>query len=247
MPCMARTEHAPLVYRALVVVVRMIAPLLTKRRWLGGEHVPERGGAIVVANHIGNYDVITLGDYLIANGRYPRYLGKAEIWKVPVLGWLARQARQIPVERHTARAKDSLQHARAALEAGDLVAIYPEGTITKDPDGWPMRARTGAARLALATGVPVVPVGQIGAEHVLGGHQLQFRKLFSLRRRPVTVMAGPPVDLTDMGIVEDPTDEQLREATARIMSDVTDLVAELRGEPVPELVWDPWLKQHVGR
>lgn len=244
---MPKSESAPIVYRALVFVIRLIAPLLTRRRWRAQHHIPAHGGALVVANHISNYDTLTLGDYLVASGRWPRFLGKADIWKVPGLGWLATQCRQIPVYRHTERAKDSLVHARAALEAGDLVAIYPEGTITRDPEGWPMLARHGAARLALATGVPVIPVGQIGADQVLGGRYLEFRKLFSPRRRDVVVEAGPPVDLSDIGITEDPTPEQLADATARMMGAVTDLYAELRGEAVPELVWDPWQTEYAAR
>lgn len=245
---MPQSESTTPVYRALGFVVRKIAaPVLTRRHFRGLEHVPARGPALVVANHIGNYDVLTLGDFLITAGRWPRFLGKADIWKVPGLRWLATQARQIPVERYTERAKDALRHAQTALEAGDLVGIYPEGTITRDPEGWPMLARNGAARLALATGVPVIPVAQLGAEEVLGGRHLRFRKLFSLRRRDVHVMAGPPVDLADLGTTSDPTDEQLAEATSRIMGAVTELYATLRGGRVPQLVWDPWREDYVER
>ena len=76
-----------------------------------------------------------------------------------MVGWFARECRQIPVVRHSEQAKDSLVHARAALEAGECVAIFPEGTITADPDGWPMTGRLGAARLALTTGDPGVSGG----------------------------------------------------------------------------------------
>lgn len=245
---MPHSESVSPAYRVLYFLVsRVFGPLLTRRHFAGGEHVPAEGGVLVVANHISNYDVLTLGEFLIASGRWPRFLGKAEIWKVPGLGWLARQAKQIPVERHTTRAKDSLRHARTALEEGGLVGIYPEGTITKDPAGWPMLARQGAARLALTTGVPVIPVGQRGAEHVLGGHELEFRRLFSLRRRDVYVTAGPPVDLSDLPVSEDPAPEHVEIATDRILAAVTGLYAQLRGEPAPELVWNPWDGAYVTR
>lgn len=244
---MPKPEPAPLVYRGLVGSVRSIVPLLTRRHFINLDKVPRTGGALVVSNHTSNYDTIALGDFLVRAGRYPRFLGKAELWRLPFIGWLARQCRQIPVERHTARAKDSLRHARVALGNGDLVAIYPEGTITKDPTGWPMLARHGAARLALATGVPVIPVAQYGPHKVLGGSRLELGKLFSLKRRDVTVLAGDPVDLSDLGITEEPTDEQLREATTRIMGTITTMYAGLRGEETPELVWDPWRHDYASR
>ena len=119
-------------------------PLVARRHWAGQEHIPATGPAIVVGNHISNFDPLVLGEYLIYSGRWPRFLGKADIWRVPVLGWVAKQCQQIPVYRDTDRASDSLIHARKALERGQLIALYPEGTITADPDGWPMTGRRGA-------------------------------------------------------------------------------------------------------
>lgn len=238
-------EPAPPVYRGLLRLVRGVLPLLVKRTWQGRENVPAEGGVLVVANHIGNFDVLVLGEYLVWAGRWPRFLGKAEIWKVPVLGWLARACEQIPVLRNTDSAKDSLVHARRALEQGRAVAVYPEGTITADPDGWPMVGRTGAARLALETGVPVVPVAQIGAEKVLGGKHLEFRRLFSLRRRPVHVVAGTPVDLDRFRTGGEPDGETLAAATVAIMDALTELVEQLRGERAPAGRWDMRSGQRV--
>lgn len=230
-------EPAPWVYRALVRIARVVLPLLTRRKWEGREHVPAAGGAVVVANHISNFDVIVLGEYIIWAGRWPRFLGKAEIWKVPVLGWVARQCRQIPVERGSERAKDSLVHAKSALVEGQVVAMYPEGTITGDPDGWPMNPRTGAVRLALETGVPVIPIGQVGAEKVLGGKEIEWRRIFSPKRRPVHVKAGPAVDLDRFR--DRPLDkETLERASVAVMDAVTAIVEELRGETAPRDRWD---------
>lgn len=230
-------EPAPWVYRALVRLVRMVLAVLTRRHWAGRDHIPASGGAVLVANHISNFDVLVLGEYIIWAGRWPRYLGKAEIWKVPVLGWVARQCEQIPVLRNTAQAKDSLVHAKRALERGKLVAMYPEGTITGDPDGWPMNPRTGAARIALETGVPVIPVGQLGADAVLGGKTLEWRRLFSLRRRPVHVLAGEPVDL-DRYRGRELDKETLELASVAVMDAVTSLVEQLRGEKAPADRWE---------
>ena len=234
----ANTEPAPWVYRALVHAVHVVAPLLTRRHWSRQDLIPAEGGVLVVANHIGNYDVLVLGEFLIWSGRWPRFLGKSEIFKTPVLGWVARQCGQIPVLRNTSDAKKSLVFARQALEQGQMVAVYPEGTITKDPDGWPMAGRRGAALLALTTGVPVVPVGQIGAQEVLGGPTIRWRKLFSLRRRPVHVLAGEPVDLERFRTGEYPTLKALDLASVAIMDAVVELVEQLRGGPAPEGRWD---------
>ena len=240
-------EPAPGVYPGLVWLVRRALSLLVRRHWGGRENVPSDGGVLVVANHISNFDVLVLGEFVIWAGRWPRFLGKAEIWKVPVLGWLARSCEQIPVLRNTAAARDSLIHAERALQDGKAVAVYPEGTITADPDGWPMTARTGAARLALKTGVPVIPIGQTGSEQVLGGKRLEWRRLFSLRRRPVHVLAGPPVDLSRFRADGEPTREAIEGAAVAIMDAITALVAELRGEPAPPDRWDLRAKARVPR
>lgn len=243
---MPKPESAPIVYRALVGLVRCFLPLVVTRQWHDLHRVPKQGGALVVSNHTSNFDTIMLGDALVAAGRWPRFLGKSEIWKVPVLGWLAVQCRQIPVERHTARAKDSLRHAAAALEQGDCVVIFPEGTITHDPRGWPMVARSGAARLALTTGAPVIPVAQEGCQEVLGGRYLRLRKLFSLRRRPIRLAVGEPVELTDL-LSEAPSDDDIREASRRITEALTNVYASVRGEPAPELIWNSWKEEYVSR
>lgn len=238
-------EPAPWVYRLLVRVVRVFAPLLTKRHWSRQDVIPSQGGVLLVANHISNYDVLVLGEFLIWSGRWPHFLGKSEIFKTPVLGWVARQCEQIPVLRNTTDAKQSLIYARTALEEGKMVAVYPEGTITKDPDGWPMSARRGAAQLALSTGVPVVPVGQIGAEEVLGGPKIAWNKLFSLRRRPVYVLGGDPVDLDRFRTGEDPTPEMLDLATSAIMDAIVALVEQLRMDTAPEGRWDTRIGRRV--
>ncbi len=246
---MSQPDRAPLVYRALVGVVRVLLKVLVRRRWTGLERVPRTGPALVVSNHTSNFDAISLGDALVAAGRWPRFLGKADIWKVPGLGWLARQCRQIPVERHTERAKDALVHATTALAEGDCVVIFPEGTITRDPEGWPMVARRGAARLALTTGAPVIPIAQEGPAAILGGRHLELRKLFSLRRRPIDLLVGEPLDLDEFRPADgaEPGEEQVEAASWRITEALTALYGQLRREPVPELIWNPWSKDYVTR
>ena len=113
--------------------------------------------------------------------------------------------------------------------------MYPEGTITKDPDGWPMRGKTGAARIALQTGCPVIPIGQWGAQDILPAYSVKFH---ALPRRTAHYKVGDPVDLTDL-MGRPITNEVLREATERIMAAIIELVADLRHETPPTVRFDP--------
>ena len=229
---LTNTEPASRVYRAIAHLARNLVPVFVKTTWTGGDNVPQSGPVIVIANHIGNFDPIVLGQFLIWNGRWPRFLGKSDIWKVPVLGWVARQCEQIPVYRNTDRAGESLVNAERALVEGKMVAIYPEGTITADPDGWPMSGRRGAASLALKTGAPVLPVAQTGAEKVLGGRRISLKSLFG-RRKDVQVMAGPLLDLSQWEGRE-PTKEVLDEVTTYFLDTLRDMRAELTGLEPPK-------------
>src|SRR5690606_33882994 len=139
------------------------------------------------------------------------------LFRAPVIGRVARSSGQIPVHRNSARAKESLASAISALEAGECVAVFPEGTLTRDPDLWPMAGRTGIARLALTTRVPVVPIAQWGAHALLAPYGTVPHPF---PRKNVTVVAGPPVDLSDL-YVRPQDSATLREATDRVMAALT--------------------------
>lgn len=221
-------------YRRAAVFAGWLLRRLVRQDWDDAASLPPSGGVIVVSNHISNFDPPCLAHYLVWHGRWPRALGKSDLWRVPIVGALARATGQIPVERGTERANDALVHARAALEAGECVVIYPEGTITADPDGWPMTARPGAARLALSTGCPVIPVGQWGAQLVMPGKKPVWPRFWP--RRTMSFRAGPPVMLDDLLGSTDPDDA--RRAGARMMAAITALVAEIREQEPPEGVFD---------
>ena len=222
-------------YRTIIGVFRPVLLAGTRRDWRGVEHLPTDRGFIVVSNHVTLVDPATLTHFLWGNGFPPYFLTKEGVFRIPVLGRLMRGAEQIPVYRGEAAAAESLGPAVAAIQEGKVVAIYPEGTTTKDPARWPMVAKTGAARLALMTGCPVIPVAQWGTEKIMPRGQ----KVPDLvHRHTVHLLAGPPVDLADlMGRVDDPA--VLHEATERIMDRITALVAQLRGEPAPLKRFDP--------
>ncbi len=208
--------------------------IVTKRDWRGGDRLGERGdGRILAANHISWFDPIVLAHFINDNGRSVRILAKSSLFELPLGGRVLKGTGQIPVERQTGDAAAAVDSAVAAVEAGECILMYPEGTITRDPDLWPMTGKTGAARIALRSRVPVIPVAQWGAQDVMGPYQLEARVL---PRKTMHVCAGPPVDLADL-YDEEPTTEVLTVATNRIMDAITAELAQLRGEAPPAERW----------
>ena len=234
---MARLGRVGFWYRLAIVVLKPILLVLTRRRWSGFDHVPREGGVIIAVNHISHADPLVFADALIfSTQRVPRILAKSTLFEGK--GLLARFVSrvlkgtgQIPVVRHTADASKALQAAVEALNRGEMVALYPEGTVTRDPDKWPMAAKTGVARLALLSGAPVIPIAQWGAQEILDSYRTPGLHL--LPRHTMTVVAGPPVDLSPWQGKE-LTSEVLRDATAAVMRAITELLEKIRGEQAPE-------------
>lgn len=208
---------------------------LTSRNWVDGDKIPAEGGCVIAVNHISHLDPITMAHFLLSEGRLARYLAKQAMFETPFIGSVVRNAQQIPVARLSADAARSFEAAVEAVRAGECVVVYPEGTITRDPGGWPMRGKTGAARIGLATGLPVIPVGQWGAQEILPAYAVRPH-LFP--RKTTAYKVGDPVQLADLA--QQPiTNETLHLATDRIMTAITDLVADLRGETPPAERFDP--------
>lgn len=208
--------------------------LLTRRDWRGAEQLDREGGLIVCSNHFCYFDPLALGHFLNDNGRPVRFMAKVEMFRVPVLGYLIKSAKQIPVYRGTKNAASALRDAEVALANGECIALYPEGTLTHDPDLWPMTGLTGVARLALATGAPVIPVAQWGAQEVV---DRSGRIHFPWKRPLMHVWAGDQVDFSDLkGREAEPA--ALAEGTARVMRTLTLMLAEIRGEEPPAQPWD---------
>jgi 1-acyl-sn-glycerol-3-phosphate acyltransferase len=210
---------------------------LSRRNWSGMEHIPLKGPAILVWNHYSDIDPMLVVHYVYNAGRHPRFLLKESILRVPVIGPLVRSTGQIPVKRGSAEAADSLRILAEELGKGHVVIMSPEGTVTKEPDHWPMRGKTGVARLALESGAPVIPVVQWGA---LAIHDRRRDPKFKMGRKPVTVRALPAVDL-DEWRGNEITREALAAVTDRIMESLREGLAEIRGESAPPL-FDP--RQH---
>ncbi|MCX6450077.1 MAG: lysophospholipid acyltransferase family protein, partial [Actinobacteria bacterium] len=210
-------------------LIKPLLNLIAKRDWRGVENLPKSGAAIAVCNHISYVDPLLFTHFLYDNGRAVRYLGKASLFKMPIIGRVLLGAGQIPVERESSVASHSLQHAIAFLKSGHLLGVYPEGTLTRDENYWPMRGKTGIARLAILTQVPVIPCAQWGAQEILPAYS---KKLKLFPRTKVVVVAGKPLDFSKWyGRAEDPV--ALEEATAYVMSAITRLLEQLRGEKAP--------------
>lgn len=216
-------------------IVRPILNAIVKRDWRGAEKLPKSGAAIVVCNHLSYLDPLTFTHFLYNNGRAPRYLGKESVFRVPVIGWVVKAAGQIPVSRESKDAIKGYEHAIAVLKAGHLLGVYPEGTLTRDQNLWPMKGKTGVARLALQTGVPVYACASWGPEKVIPPYGKKI-KLFP--RTKVSVIMGDPVDLTKWrGKADDP--EAVEAATEAIMDEITKLLEVIRGEKAPAVRFDP--------
>ena len=223
------TEKRGWTFTVAVAIVKPVLLTITRRVWVGGERLPARGGFIIALNHISHLDPLTAAHLVYDHGRLPRYLAKSGLFRNRALGGFLRSAGQIPVERETTGAAGAYDAAVDAVRSGKCVVIYPEATITRDPQMWPMRGKSGAARIALATGCPVLPVGQWGAHEILPPYA---RRPHLRPKHTVTMRVGPPVDLGDLAAREQTT-EVVAEATDRILAAITAEVAEIRGEPAP--------------
>ena len=215
-------------------IVRPVMNLLMRKQWIGLEKLPA-GGFIAAPNHCTEIDPLVVGHMLYNQKRMPHFLAKAGLFKVPVLGFVLRATKQVPVERSTSGANRSLQIAKEVVEEGGAIIIYPEGTLTRDPELWPMKGHTGAARMALESGIPVVPMAHWGAHEVLPRYA---KRMYLFPRKTSRLVVGDPVDLS--AFAGRPLDKAtLTEATNVIMEAITELLATLRGGQPPLVRWDP--------
>ena len=202
-------------------VLRPPAALWFNWRFEGLEHIPREGPVLVAANHISYFDPIAHAYILVRARRKARFLAKQELFENPFLRTVLNGAKQIPVERGSGSVAP-LTAAVDALQAGEVVVVYPEGTTTKDPDNLPMQGKLGIARLALQSRVPVHPIAIWGSHDVWqkSGGDLRFG-------RPIWLKAGPPMDFSEFEATKDelPT---LRKVTESVMDELRSMVLDLR-------------------
>jgi len=184
------------------------------------ERIPRTGPAIIACNHISYLDPLTNGDAVVRAHRRPRFLAKQDLFRIPIIGRALRGAGQIPVSRGS-RDRSSLDRAAAALEQGEVIVVYPEGTVTTREDGLPMEGKTGVVRLALRTGVPIIPMVSWGSREVwqkTGRGSLRFG-------RPIWTSVG---DALALPAVPEGGQAELRELTAEVMGAITRSAEDLR-------------------
>lgn len=191
-------------------------------RFEGLERIPAAGPAIVACNHVSYLDPFANAYAVLKAGRRPRFLAKDELFAIPIVGRALLGAGQIPVRRG-AGDRAPLLDAERALDAGEVVLIYPEGTVTQRPDHLPMQGKTGAVRLALSTNVPITPMVSWGSQAVWqksGPGSLAFG-------RPVWVKVGDAMHLSRSGA--NPNDyDAVRHLTSDLMNRLTELVIDVR-------------------
>ena len=228
-----RVSRASRLGPAYRIAVVLLWPFLrTAVSWdiRGTEQLTEEDrGVIVAANHLSWFDPLVVSYALWRADRPPRFLAKEPLFRVPVIGRIIRGAGQIPVYRETKDAANAIRDALTALANGECVAVYPEGTMTRDPELWPMSAKTGAVRMALLSGSPLFPMAQWGPQDVMAPYVKEFR---ILPRKTMHVRVGRPIDLEDL--MGQPVDAQtMRVAGERLMDAITTLLAEIRQEDPP--------------
>ena len=223
-----------LIFRVFAFLLIPFMQLVGRYRIVGADHLPATGSVVVAPNHYSDIDPIVIGYMMYRLKRMPRFLAKQSLFNVPVLGWMLSKAEQVPVQREGGRGADPLAAARRIAEAGHAVVIYPEGTLTRDPELWPMRGKFGAVRTALDAGIPLIPAVSWGAQRILP----RYGKISLFPRKDVTVVFGPPLDLSEWaGKSHD--SKALAAATLVLMNTLAEMVGELRGETPPAERWDP--------
>jgi len=216
--------------RTLAHILRPFVRLLYKVEVTGTENLPNAGGYVLAANHVTTLDALAVAYMMYFRlHRAPHFLAKEGLFRTPIVGPVLLACGQIPVFRSGRNNTDPMQSAYDVLNAGHTIGIFPEGTLTREPNQWPMRARTGAIRLSLETGVPIIPVGQWGTEAVMDTYSSKIRP------KPwhkVRIVIGKPISMDPYKDKKIST-EDLVELSDQVMVEITKIVEELRGEKAP--------------
>lgn len=231
-------KRRPSFFWFLAALILPLWSCMVRYRFTPESKLPNTGPFILSPNHYSEIDPVAMGAAVWHLGRLPRFMAKASLFKVPVLGWLLKGSGQIPVERQgRSRGTDANPMGAASelirREAG--VVVYPEGTLTRDPGLWPMRGKSGAVRLALESGIPLIPMAHWGTQELMPRYG---KAIHPIPRKTIHVSVGEPIDLSRFkGREREP--KTIIEATALLMGEITKLLAELRGEEPPAELWDP--------
>lgn len=232
-------KRRPSVFWVLAGLILPVWSLMVRYRFTRDSALPKEGPFILAPNHYSEIDPIAMGASVWHLGRVPRFMAKASLFKIPVFGALLTASGQIPVERLGAtRATESANPLGAAnqlITRKSGVIVYPEGTLTRDPDLWPMRGKSGAVRLALESGIPLIPVAHWGTQELMPRYGKRIRPF---PRKTIHVSVGQPIDLSQFE--GKPVDQRaISAATKLLMDEITQLLSGLRGEEPPKERWNP--------
>ncbi|MBB3158514.1 1-acyl-sn-glycerol-3-phosphate acyltransferase [Microbacterium proteolyticum] len=224
----------PSIFWPLAAIIVPAVGLFARIEIRGAENLPHDGAYVLAPNHNSEFDPLVVAVAVWRLGRAPRFMAKESLFRVPVLGAALKATGMVPVPRASSGANQSMKAAEQIARDGRGVIVYAEGTLTRDPDLWPMRGKTGAVRLALAGGLPLIPMAQWGVQQILP----RYGKLRFPRRSHVVVEFGPAMDLSAYAAT--PTQPStLVAATDTMMNRVTSMLSGIRGLPAPTVRWDP--------
>lgn len=229
-------KRRPSIFWLLAALVLPLWSAMVRYRFTPGSKLPRTGPFILAPNHYSEIDPIAMGAAVWHLGRLPRFMAKASLFKVPVLKWLLKASGQIPVDRNgSVRSGSAMGAANQLIEQEAAVIVYPEGSLTRDPGLWPMRGKSGAVRLALESGVPLIPVAHWGTQQLMPRYG---KRIHPFPRKTIHVVVGEALDLSEFfGRTVD--QKLVTEATDKLMAAITALLAELREEEPPQERWDP--------
>lgn len=220
------------------VLASLILPAwscMVRYRFTPDSQLPNTGPFILSPNHYSEIDPIAVGAGVWHLGRLPRFMAKASLFRNPLIGWVFRSTGQVPVERVGPAGASALGAAGELIRNNSGVIVYPEGSLTRDPDLWPMRGKTGAIRLALESGIPVIPMAHWGTQELMPRYA---KRIHPIPRKTIHVAVGKPLDLSRFQGRE--IDQKtVTEATEVLMTEITRLLAGLRGEEPPTERWNP--------
>ena len=231
-PRFAPDKAKPSFFWVLACLVLPLWALMVRYRF-HGEPLPKTGALVLAPNHYSEIDPIVMGVALWKLGRAPRFMAKASLFNVPVLKWLLNASGQIAVERHGG-SQSALRAGRELTRSGGALIVYPEGSLTRDPDLWPMRGKSGAVRLALEGNIPLYPAAHWGTQALMPRYG---KRIHFFPRKTIDVTVGKPLDLSKYRGSSDPA--ALSAATNDLMNAIAALLGELRGELPPVERWDP--------
>lgn len=245
-PMKVKSEKTAL-FRLFAFLVLPPMAVLAKIELHGVHNVPAHGAFVLAPNHYSNFDPLVIGVGMWKLNRMPRYMAKASLFRIPVVGWLLAKSGQVPVER-ASRAGGGSETMRAAhkiANEGLAVVVYPEGSLTREPELWPMRGKNGAVRIAIDAGIPLIPAASWGAQEIQPRYS---RRISVFPRKTVQVSFGEPVDLSEFEGRQ--LDSQvLAQATEKLMTAMTELLEKLRDESAPKVRYNPtdYGQSEIGR